>query len=87
MDATNPAPQSAADLIGGQSELARQLSALGDPANRNTITPQAVGLWCRTGRVPAERVLDIERVTQGRVSRHELRPDLYPKDIPDYLAA
>lgn len=27
-------------------------------------------------RVPAERVLDVERVTG--VSRHELRPDLYP---------
>jgi DNA-binding transcriptional regulator YiaG len=27
-------------------------------------------------RVPAERVLEVERVTG--VSRHELRPDLYP---------
>lgn len=27
-------------------------------------------------RVPAERVLDVERVTG--VPRHELRPDLYP---------
>lgn len=29
-------------------------------------------------RVPAERVLDVERRTG--VSRHELRPDLYPED-------
>lgn len=28
------------------------------------------------GRVPAERVLDVERVTG--IPRHELRPDLYP---------
>jgi DNA-binding transcriptional regulator YdaS (Cro superfamily) len=27
-------------------------------------------------RVPAERVLDVERITG--ISRHELRPDLYP---------
>jgi len=29
-------------------------------------------------RVPAERVLDVERATG--VSRHELRPDLYPRE-------
>lgn len=31
----------------------------------------------RTGRTPAERVLDVERATG--VSRHDLRPDLYPR--------
>lgn len=82
MDTVNLAPQRAADLLGGQSALARQLSL--DPTE--AITPQAVSLWCRTGRVPAERVLDIERLTEGRVTRHELRPDLYPVDMPDYLA-
>ena len=29
-------------------------------------------------RVPASRVLDVERITG--ISRHELRPDLYPRD-------
>lgn len=29
-------------------------------------------------RVPAERVLEVERVSG--VSRHRLRPDIYPKD-------
>ena len=29
-------------------------------------------------RVPAERVLDFEKVTG--ISRHEIRPDLYPRD-------
>ncbi len=81
----NKAIQRAADLLGGQSELARQLSALGAPGD--TITPQGVSYWCRSGRLPAERVLDVERLTQGRVSRHDLRPDLYPVSIPDYLAA
>ena len=34
---------------------------------------QSIQRWTR---VPAERVLDIERITG--VSRSELRPDLYP---------
>ena len=36
----------------------------------------AAGQW---RRVPAERVLEVERLTG--VSRHELRPDLYPPPI------
>jgi DNA-binding transcriptional regulator YdaS (Cro superfamily) len=39
---------------------------------------QAVQKWRRTGRVPAERVLEIERHTG--VSRHDLREDLYPHE-------
>lgn len=38
--------------------------------NRSTVLR-----WER-GRIPAERVLDVERVTG--IPRHELRPDLYP---------
>lgn len=38
---------------------------------------QAVQKWIRFG-VPAERVLTIETATG--VSRHELRPDIYPID-------
>ena len=39
----------------------------------------AVCKWERK-RVPAERVLDVERVTG--IPRHELRPDLYPPGAP-----
>lgn len=56
--------QKAIRAQGGQTNLA---TALG-------ITTQAISKWRR--RIPAERVLDIERATG--VSRHELRPDLYP---------
>lgn len=56
----------AAKAAGGQSALARLLK----------VTPQAVQKMCASGRVPAERVLDIEKATG--VSRHELRPDIYP---------
>lgn len=37
------------------------------------ISSSAISMW---ERVPAERVLDVERITG--VSRHDLRPDLYP---------
>jgi DNA-binding transcriptional regulator YdaS (Cro superfamily) len=52
-------------VLKGNTALARALP--GD------ITPQAVSQW---KRVPAERVLDVERATG--VPRHELRPDIYP---------
>jgi DNA-binding transcriptional regulator YdaS (Cro superfamily) len=48
------------------------------------VSPQAVSKWRQLAeqradfKVPAERVLLIEAATGGRVSRHELRPDLYP---------
>lgn len=41
------------------------------------ITPGAIYQW---RRVPAERVIQVERLTG--ISRHELRPDLYPSDEP-----
>jgi DNA-binding transcriptional regulator YdaS (Cro superfamily) len=44
------------------------------------ITPQAVAQW---RQVPAERVLKVEKVTG--ISRHKLRPDLYPE--PDQEVA
>lgn len=56
----------AAKVAGGQSALARILGC----------TPQAVQSMCASGNVPAARVLPIEKATG--ISRHELRPDLYP---------
>lgn len=45
------------------------------------VTQGAVSHWINGRvRVPAERVLDIERATGGKVSRHDLRPDLYPAE-------
>lgn len=55
---------------GGPVAVARSLSELG-----RRITSQAVGQW---KRVPADRVLHLEQVTG--ISRHVLRPDLYPED-------
>lgn len=44
-------------------------------ANALNVSPGAISQW---ERVPAERVLDVERLT--KVSRHDLRPDLYPRE-------
>ena len=55
----------AADRVGGLSALARLLN----------IKHTAFYRW---GQVPPVRVLQIERATG--VSRHDLRPDLYPRE-------
>ena len=64
-------------LDGGRgrgSDLARALD----------VTPGAIWQWAEE-RVPAERVLQVERVTG--VSRHDLRPDIYPRETPAADAA
>ncbi|MBJ2278047.1 helix-turn-helix domain-containing protein [Pseudomonas sp. MF6767] len=61
---------SAAKAAGSQTALAKKLGC----------TPQNVQWMCSTGSVPAKHVLRIEEVTG--VSRHRLRPDLYPEALP-----
>lgn len=58
--------QLAISVTGSASALARALK----------VTPQAVCFW-RDGKraVPAERCSDIERATNGTVSRRDLRPN------------
>lgn len=57
----------AIDAVGSTAKLA---AALG-------LSSQAISQW---EEVPAHRVLSVERATGGKVTRHELRPDLYPDD-------
>jgi len=57
--------------------LARALEAAGGPkalAIALNITPAAVSNW---HQAPPGRVLAIEAATGGKVTRHELRPDIY----------
>lgn len=55
------------EIVGSQAELARACG----------VRHQAVQKWIKKGRVPAERVLAVEKATQGRVTRYELRPDVF----------
>lgn len=50
-------------------------------ARRVEVTPGMVWQWVHSHRkIAAENVLKIEKATEGKVSRHELRPDLYPRE-------
>lgn len=51
--------------VGGNTALSRAL--------QDVVSPQAISQW---KQVPAERAIEVERVTG--VSRHRLRPDIYP---------
>lgn len=67
---TNPRTEALADAI----KAAGGLAALAGPLG---ITAQAISQW---DEVPPLRVLAVERITG--ISRHALRPDLYPADAP-----
>ncbi|KQZ81900.1 hypothetical protein ASD64_09095 [Mesorhizobium sp. Root157] len=58
--------QKGAEIVGGLGKLADGLG----------IKHQAFYSWKK--KVPAERVLDFERLTG--IPRHDIRPDLYPKE-------
>lgn len=60
----------AINILGSQASLA---SAIG-------TTQQTVSNWLKSGFVSARFVIPIETATQKRVTRHELRPDLYPDE-------
>ncbi|MNJ71009.1 hypothetical protein D3C77_675080 [compost metagenome] len=58
-------------LAGGQAELARRC---------NTSQPRIWQCVHRNQRVPADLVIPFERAVDGQVTRHQLRPDLYPDE-------
>jgi DNA-binding transcriptional regulator YdaS (Cro superfamily) len=68
MDDKDPALKRAIEAAGGPAELARFITQ-----NHENITAQAICDW---KRCPPTRVLMVERASG--VSRHELRPDIYP---------
>jgi TorA maturation chaperone TorD/DNA-binding transcriptional regulator YdaS (Cro superfamily) len=56
-------------IVGGQTQLARLLG----------VKQANVWHWLnKAGRVPGEYVLAIEKACGGQITRHDLRPDLYP---------
>lgn len=66
----------------GKRALERAITCLGGQAALGRACGKAQGhVWWwlhRAKRVPAEHVLAIETATKGLVTRHDLRPDLYP---------
>lgn len=70
--------QKAIDLAGSQSELARLLR----------VRQSTVWTWLNvTKDVPAEVCAKVEFVTGGRVTRGDLRPDLWPRADQNSTAA
>lgn len=58
---------------------AAAIKKLGGPkcvADKIGILPWAVSKW-RKKRIPAERVPELIKAFPDKISRHELRPDLY----------
>ena len=55
------------EAAGSQAELARRLR----------ISQQSVNRWARKGRVPLDRLPQIERAVGGAVTRVDLAPDLF----------
>ncbi len=67
MNAITQTPlQKAVAIAGGQTALARKIN----------LKQAYVWGWLQSGRIPAERVIAVEAATG--ISRHELRPDIYP---------
>jgi len=62
-----------------QSPVELAVEKLGGPTKAATTlgvkNPSVVANWRTRGRVPPERVLEIEALTG--VSRHDLRPDVF----------
>ncbi|ADE14145.1 conserved hypothetical protein [Nitrosococcus halophilus Nc 4] len=55
------------EILGSQAALAREVG----------VTLQAVNQWVKKGRVPPGRAIAIEQATKRRVTRYELRPDIF----------
>lgn len=60
--------EKAITICGSQSELARRIGG--------KVRTGHIHYWLRN-RVPADRCVDIEQATGGKVSRAMLRPDVF----------
>lgn len=59
--------EQAIDILGSQEALATRLK----------IRSPSISEWRKRGRVPVARCREIEGLTEGRVTRRDLRPDLF----------
>lgn len=58
----------AIEYFGGQAALAEKLG----------LTKMAITQW-KERKVPLERAIEIEKLTNNKVTRHDLRPDIFDK--------
>jgi len=58
----------AIEIAGAQTHLAKAIGC----------NQQNISLWLKTGKISPSKVIAIEKVTG--VSRHTLRPDIYPPE-------
>jgi len=68
-----------------QSDLARVLTAAGYP-----IKHRAISFWFTKFEIPVERAIQIEEATNGEITAHDMRPDLYPVpwgEKPEWIQA
>lgn len=65
--------RNAVEIVGGQSALARALTDLTGKKYRQGHIWQ----WLNNYDLPAQLAVPIETITEGAVSRHELRPDVF----------
>ncbi len=62
-------------IVGSQSGLATAIQP-----KHPKVKQQHVWKWLRAGKIPAEYVLAIEHATGGKVTRYQLRPDVFGQD-------
>lgn len=72
----NPIEQ-AVSIAGGQTALAKAISA-----SHPNVKQQHIWKWLRAKRVPGEYAVAIEDATGGKVSRYQLRPDVFGEAPP-----
>jgi DNA-binding transcriptional regulator YdaS (Cro superfamily) len=61
--------EEAVKIVGGQTALAKKCN----------VKQQTVFIWLKNG-LPIKRVIEVERATNYKVSRHRLKPDYYPPE-------
>lgn len=61
------------------SELTRRINSTREPTTGRIrrISVQAVSKWLRSGRVPADRCIAVESILRGKVTRYDMRPDVF----------
>jgi DNA-binding transcriptional regulator YdaS (Cro superfamily) len=64
-------------IAGGQSALARKLNEAIPGAK---VTQGQVWRWLQTGHPPAHWTVPIEKVIEAKVTRYELRSDVFPPE-------